>query len=83
MNEKIKNKRPSLGWVLVPLLILLVGGWFLWQTNQPRSVSTSEGLALISGDTVEQVVLNEGTQQVNLTLTENYVHQSTLSLIHI
>ena len=77
MNEKIKNKRPSLGWVLVPLLILLVGGWFLWQTNQPRSVSTSEGLALISGDTVEQVVLNEGTQQVNLTLTENYVHQST------
>jgi len=66
-----------LGWVLVPLLILLVGGWFLWQTNQPRSVTTSEGLALISGDTVEQVVLNEGTQQVNLTLTESYVHQST------
>ena len=77
MNEKIKNKRPSLGWVLVPLLILLVGGWFLWQTNQPRSVTTSEGLALISGDTVEQVVLNEGTQQVNLTLTESYVHQSS------
>ncbi|MDU5608808.1 MAG: ATP-dependent zinc metalloprotease FtsH [Actinomyces sp.] len=77
MNEKIKNKRPSLGWVLVPLIVLLVGGWFLWQTNQPRAVTTSEGLALISGDTVEQVVLNEGTQQVNLTLTENYVHQST------
>lgn len=77
VNEKIKNKRPSLGWVLVPLIVLLVGGWFLWQTNQPRAVTTSEGLALISGDTVEQVVLNEGTQQVNLTLTENYVHQST------
>ena len=77
VNEKIKNKRPSLGWVLVPLIVLLVGGWFLWQTNQPRSVTTSEGLALISGDTVEQVVLNEGTQQVNLTLTESYVHQST------
>ena len=77
VNEKIKNKRPSLGWVLVPLIVLLVGGWFLWQTNQPRSVTTSEGMALISGDTVEQVVLNEGTQQVNLTLTENYVHQST------
>ena len=40
-------------------------------------MTTSEGLALISGDTVERVVLNEGTQQVNLTLTENYVHQST------
>ena len=77
MNEKIKNKRPSLAWVLVPLSILLAGGWFLWQTTQPSSVSTSEGMALISGNTVEKVVLNEGTQQVNLTLTENYVHQST------
>ena len=77
MNEKIKNKRPSLGWVMVPLIMLLAGGWFLWGFFTPRAVTTSEGLALISGDTVERVVLNEGTQQVNLTLTENYVHQST------
>ena len=77
MNEKIKNKRPSLGWVMVPLIMLLVGGWFMWGFFSPRAVTTSEGLALISGDTVEQVVLNEGTQQVNLTLTDNYVHQST------
>ncbi len=77
MNEKIKNKRPSLGWVMVPLIMLLAGGWFMWGFFSPRAVTTSEGLALISGDTVEQVVLNEGTQQVNLTLTDNYVHQST------
>ena len=77
MNEKIKNKRPSLGWVMVPLIMLLVGGWFMWGFFSPRAVTTSEGLALISGDTVEQVVLNEGTQQVNLTLTEDYTHQST------
>ena len=77
MNEKIKNKRPSLGWVMVPLIMLLAGGWFMWGFFSPRAVTTSEGLALISGETVEQVVLNEGTQQVNLTLTENYVHQST------
>ena len=77
MNEKIKNKRPSLGWVMVPLIMLLAGGWFMWGFFSPRAVTTSEGLALISGDTVKQVVLNEGTQQVNLTLTENYVHQST------
>ncbi len=77
MNEKIKNKRPSLGWVMVPLIMLLAGGWFMWGFFAPRAVTTSEGFALISGDTVERVVLNEGTQQVNLTLTENYVHQST------
>nr|WP_286158687.1 ATP-dependent zinc metalloprotease FtsH [Sanguibacter keddieii] len=57
--------------------MLLAGGWFMWGFFSPRAVTTSEGLALISGDTVEQVVLNEGTQQVNLTLTDNYVHQST------
>ena len=77
MNERTKNKRPSLAWVAIPLIILLVAGWFLWQAFQPRAVTTSEGIALISGTTVEKVVLNEGTQQVNLTLTEDYQHQST------
>ena len=77
MNDKTKTKRPSWTWVTLPLVILIVGGWFLWQAFQPRSISTSEGMALISGTTVEKVVLNEGTQQVNLTLSEDYQHQST------
>ena len=77
MNDKTKIKRPSWTWVTLPLVILIVGGWFFWQAFQPRSISTSEGMALISGTTVEKVVLNEGTQQVNLTLSEDYQHQST------
>ena len=77
MNDKTKIKRPSWTWVTLPLVILIVGGWFFWQDFQPRSISTSEGMALISGTTVEKVVLNEGTQQVNLTLSEDYQHQST------
>ncbi len=77
MNDKTKTKRPSWTWVTLPLVILIVGGWFLWQAFQPRSISTSEGMALISGTTVEKVVLNEGTQQVNLTLSEDYQHKST------
>ena len=77
MNDKTKNKRPSLAWVAIPLVVLLAGGWFLWQAFQPRSISTSEGMALIAGTTVEKVVLNEGTQQVNLTLNEHYQHAST------
>ncbi|WP_424133832.1 ATP-dependent zinc metalloprotease FtsH [Schaalia vaccimaxillae] len=55
----------------------MVGGWFLWQTFQPRAVDTSEGLEILKGDTVERVVLNEGTQQVNLTLNKSYTHKST------
>ena len=35
MNEKIKNKRPSLGWVMVPLIMLLAGGWFMWGFFKP------------------------------------------------
>jgi len=77
VNDKTKNKRPSLAWVAIPLVVLLAGGWFLWQAFQPRSISTSEGMALIAGTTVEKVVLNEGTQQVNLTLNEDYQHAST------
>ena len=77
MNDKTKTKRPSWTWVTLPFVILIVGGWFFWQAFQPRSISTSEGMALISGTTVEKVVLNEGTQQVNLTLSEDYQHQST------
>ena len=77
MYDKTKNKRPSLAWVAIPLVVLLAGGWFLWQAFQPRSISTSEGMALIAGTTVEKVVLNEGTQQVNLTLNEDYQHAST------
>ena len=77
MNDKTKIKRPSWTWVTLPLVILIVGGWFLWQAFQPQSISTSEGMALISGTTVEKVVLNEGTQQVNLTLSQDYQHQST------
>ena len=77
MNDKTKNKRPSLAWVAIPLVVLLAGGWFLWQAFQPRSISTSEGMALIAGTTVEKAVLNEGTQQVNLTLNEDYQHAST------
>ena len=77
MNDKTKNKRPSLAWVAIPLVVLLAGGWFLWQAFQPRSISTSEGMALIAGTSVEKVVLNEGTQQVNLTLNEDYQHAST------
>ena len=77
MNDKTKTKRPSWTWVTLPLVLLIVGGWFLWEAFQPRSISTSEGMALISGTTVEKVVLNESTQQVNLTLSEDYQHQST------
>lgn len=77
MAETKKKNRINWAWILAPLLLLMIGGWFVWQTFQPRAVDTSEGLAILKGTTVERVVLNEATQQVNLTLTQDYTHQST------
>lgn len=73
----VKQKRINWAWILVPLLVLSIGGWFVWQTFQPKQVDTSEGLEILKGQTVERVVLNEATQQVNLILKESYTHKST------
>ncbi|MDC4233517.1 ATP-dependent zinc metalloprotease FtsH [Actinomyces sp. B33] len=78
MAENVKKRRINWAWIMVPLVVLMAGGWFVWQTFQPRAVDTSEGLGILaSSPSVERVILNEGTQQVNLVLAEPYTHQST------
>ncbi|WP_165217393.1 ATP-dependent zinc metalloprotease FtsH [Schaalia sp. ZJ1691] len=77
MAEVTKKNRINWAWIIIPLVVLMVGGWFVWQTFQPRAVDTSEGVEILKSSTVERVVLNEGTQQVNLTLKEDYTHKST------
>lgn len=72
-----KKKRINWAWVIVPLLVLMAGGWFIWQTFQPRQVDTSEGLTILKDQKIERVVLNESTQQVNLILKDDYTHEST------
>ena len=75
-KTKTKN-RVNWAWIIAPLLVLMIGGWFLWQAFQPRAVDTSEGLEILKSNSIERAVLNESTQQVNLSLTEPYTHEST------
>jgi len=75
--ENEKKKRINWTYILVPLLVLLAAGWFAWRMFQPQPVDTSEGLEILKGTTVERVVVNDGTQQVNLTLSKDYTHEST------
>ncbi|WP_276670977.1 ATP-dependent zinc metalloprotease FtsH [Schaalia cardiffensis] len=75
-KTKMKN-RVNWAWIIAPLLVLMIGGWFLWQAFQPRAVDTSEGLEILKSNSIERAVLNESTQQVNLSLTEPYTHEST------
>ncbi|WP_175955280.1 ATP-dependent zinc metalloprotease FtsH [Schaalia sp. Marseille-Q2122] len=77
MAERTKKKRINLAFILIPLLILMMAGWYLWQIFQPQEVDTSEGLEILKGDTVERVVINDVTQQVNLTLTKDWEHKTT------
>ncbi|MDN5963514.1 MAG: ATP-dependent zinc metalloprotease FtsH [Actinomyces sp.] len=77
MAETEKKKRINWTYILVPLLVLLAAGWFAWRMFQPQPVDTSEGLEILKGTTVERVVINDGTQQVNLTLSKDYTHEST------
>nr|WP_269213875.1 ATP-dependent zinc metalloprotease FtsH [Schaalia sp. lx-260] len=59
------------------MLILSMGAWVAWAWFQPRSVDTSEGLEILTSDTVERVDINEGTQQVVVRLTADWTHKST------
>ncbi|MCI1642758.1 MAG: ATP-dependent zinc metalloprotease FtsH [Actinomyces sp.] len=77
MADNASKKRVNWTYILVPLLVLVVGGWFVWRMFQPQTVDTSEGLEILKGTTVERVVVNDSTQQVNLLLSEDYTHQST------
>lgn len=78
MSKKEEKKtKVNWAWVTVPLLIMMLGGWFLWQFFQPKVVDTSEGLTILKGNTVERVVVNEGTQQVVLRLNADWTHKST------
>ncbi len=63
--------------ILAPLMIVAFGSYVLWWFFQPAMVTTSEGLEILKSGTVESAVINDGTQQVNVTLTKDWTHKST------
>ncbi|PWD50606.1 cell division protein FtsH [Serinibacter arcticus] len=70
MNVK-KLARGPLLWILLPVVILLIGLNFL-RGGGVQTIDTSDGIALLGGDTVEQAEITEGYQRVQLTLTEAF-----------
>ncbi len=64
-------------YVVVPLIMLMAMSWFVWRMVQPATVITSEGIQILQTEKLEKAVVNDGTQQVNLTLKEDYTHKST------
>ncbi|MDU5760449.1 MAG: ATP-dependent metallopeptidase FtsH/Yme1/Tma family protein, partial [Actinomyces sp.] len=76
-NTQNKKKRNTWGLVAIPLLPLVIALFFLWTWFQPQSVDTSEGLQVLKEAQIERVVVNDGTQQVNLVLKDPWTHKST------
>ncbi|MBV7362979.1 ATP-dependent zinc metalloprotease FtsH [Actinomycetaceae bacterium TAE3-ERU4] len=72
---QVKKEKPAGKnwlWVLPLVFLLIFGSSALMRLFSPATIDTSEGLALLRGDTVQRVVVNEGTQQVNLNLEKSY-----------
>lgn len=76
-SSKPKGKMRVWPYIVVPLLMLLFAAWFVMRMFQPAPVPTSEGLEILRKQPVAQAVMNDGTQQVNLILQKEYVHEST------
>lgn len=79
-EAKPTQKRPLAKvwpYIVAPLVLLLVVGWFVWRLFQPAMVLTSEGMEILQTQKIDQVTINDGTQQVNMVLMEDYTHKST------
>ncbi len=58
-------------WIILAVLILWLGA-SAFMTSGVQRIDTSDGMALLSGETVEQAKVVEGQQRVDLVLTEDF-----------
>ena len=70
-KKKNSNKQYWLKWG-IPTIVVVAVFWVFSQAMAPTVVDTSEGIELLKGKTVQRAVINDGTQQVKLTLSKKY-----------
>ena len=63
-------------WIVLAVLILWIGASSLMGGGIQR-IDTSDGLELLAGDTVEQVLVVDGQQRVDMTLSEDFGDHGT------
>lgn len=69
-DHQKRVRRISL-WGLVALVILAVVSWNMVSSSQWHPISTSEGIALLKGDTVERAEVTDGSNTVKLWLSKS------------
>ena len=74
-KSRPKKKSRLTGWIGVLLFLAVAAAvWSFSGVGAPQRITTSEGLELLKGGTVEKLVINDGTQTVSMELTKDY-HQ--------
>ena len=80
-NGRDRKRRNPLGnpllWAAPIILVVLLAGSLMWSMGGYRSIDTSDGLTLLKDkpETIKSVTVVDGTQRVELDLTEPYVQQ--------
>jgi cell division protease FtsH len=67
-----KITRNPLFYVLLIGVFLIVGFSLISSLNSAKQISTQEGLELLGGDTVVEVLNTDGDQRVDMTLSKEY-----------
>jgi len=67
-----KITRNPLFYVLLIGIFLIVGFSLISSLNGAKQISTQEGLELLAGDTVTEVVNTDGDQRVDMTLSKEF-----------
>ncbi|MDN3310143.1 ATP-dependent zinc metalloprotease FtsH [Microbacterium oryzae] len=71
MDVKKLTRNPLI-YILLVGVLLIVGFSLISNLGAPRQISTQQGLELLDGDTVSEVVITDGDQRVDMTLSKAY-----------
>ncbi|WP_217181668.1 ATP-dependent zinc metalloprotease FtsH [Streptomyces sp. AC495_CC817] len=82
MDVKKLTRNPL---IYVALIGLLLFGGFLLISNlgAPKQITTQEGLELLSGETVTQVVNTDGDQRVDMTLSKPFEGSESVQFYYV
>ncbi|WP_279059350.1 ATP-dependent zinc metalloprotease FtsH [Mobiluncus curtisii] len=71
-NKTQKKKQISGGIAVFVVIAIIVAFMVFSAQGGPKRITTGEGLTLLRGNTVEKVVINDGTQTVSMELIKSY-----------
>ncbi|WP_312172527.1 AAA family ATPase, partial [Microbacterium sp.] len=82
MDVKKLTRNPL---IYVALIGLLLFGGFLLISNlgAPKQITTQEGLELLSGETVTEVVTTDGDQRVDMTLSKAFEGSENVQFYYV